>query len=296
MNKKIIIASILALSATHATADTNNNNPSSTQQVSPGASPTPGTASGQIQNMPQGSAQGTQPMESGANKDASSAQNMGTPSPPSDNSNTPSSSAPTSGDTSTLPANSSTEANSQTDLTGTDANSASTSPSAAPATKLGCETTVPDGQQSIDASLVQQWAQNAALQAFTMNAKDLETQMKSLEGCFTKKGWEGFRSALEKSGNMKVISQEKLSVSASLNGSPTMQSSNDKEWSVLVPIKVIYKNEKTSMNQDLNVQLLVSLQSDGKLGIVQIVAAPQKVEPMEEQSGGQQAENTTQPS
>lgn len=294
MNKNILLASILALSATHASADTNDANLNASQQVSPGASP----VAGQTSNMPQGSTQST---TNENNAEVTPTPNTDAIPSPTNNANTPANATPTTNDTS--PVSTTNPAGTSTDPSAT-MNQSNTGPASSDvptsgndaATNVSCDTKIPEGKQTVDISLVQQWAQNAALQAFTMNAKDLETQMKSLEGCFTKKGWEGFRSALEKSGNIKVISQEKLTVSASLNGNPTMQSSNDKEWSVLVPINVIYKNEKTIMNQNLNVQLLVSLQKDGKFGIVQIVAAPQKVEPMEEQSSDPQPETTQQSS
>lgn len=141
---------------------------------------------------------------------------------------------------------------------------------------VDCNMKVPSDQSEVPQILVQKWATNAALQTFTMQADSLETQLTSLEKCFTKTGWEGYKSALDKSGNLNAIKTENLIVSANLSGTPSVTSDeNKKQWTATVPLKVVYKNSKDSISQDLDVKLLIAKDSSGQLGIVQVIAAPQ---------------------
>jgi Type-IV b secretion system, inner-membrane complex component len=171
--------------------------------------------------------------------------------------------------------------------------------------KIDCNLKLSDDEKDIKQDLIKKWAQSAAIQAFTMNATDLDSQMKELEQCFTKSGWNGFQSALEKSGNLKTIQEEKLSVQASIAGELTVQTPKSNEWSVVIPVDVTYKNAKDSIQQKLNIQMLIEKQKDGALGILQVVAAPQTPKTMpapsentdnsanSNNSGSPEANNTT---
>ena len=150
---------------------------------------------------------------------------------------------------------------------------------------IDCTMKFPSDQKGIDQIIIKEWAEKAALQAFTMQANSLDAQLASLEKCFTKSGWEGYKTALDKSGNINAIKTEDLVVSADLFGTPSVVvNEENKQWNVIVPLKVVYKNAKNSITQDLNVTILVSRDNGDKLGIMQVVAAPQEAQSPQDES------------
>lgn len=160
---------------------------------------------------------------------------------------------------------------------------------------IDCTMKIPSDQKEIDQKTIQQWSEKAALQAFTMQASSIDAQLASLEKCFTKSGWEGYKTALDKSGNIDAIKTEDLVVSADLSGTPSVViNEENKQWNVIVPLKVVYKNAKNSITQDLNVTLLVSRDNSDKLGIMQVVAAPQEAQSPKNDSSN--SSETTPPS
>ncbi len=129
---------------------------------------------------------------------------------------------------------------------------------------------------TIEPTVVETWAKNAAIQLFTFNNTQLTEQLKELKFCFTDQGWQGFNTAFEKSGNLDAIKTRQLSVSATQEGQITMEASKDNQWKINVPLHVIYKNKDNKIDQMLAVSLLITRKPSGDLGILQIIASPQK--------------------
>ncbi|MCC5791505.1 MAG: DotI/IcmL family type IV secretion protein [Legionellaceae bacterium] len=142
--------------------------------------------------------------------------------------------------------------------------------------KIDCNLTYPADKKDIAPEVIQRWAEQATLQTFTMQPDQLDQQLAALEKCFTVTGWQGFKNALEKSGNLKAIKEENLNVSALVNGQLAIQDSQDDQWSVVVPVDVTYKNDKTAINQALTVNLTITRKEDGGFGIMQVIAAPKE--------------------
>jgi len=144
-----------------------------------------------------------------------------------------------------------------------------------PAGPVDCNYHLPIAvNKSVDNTLVEQWATRAILQSFTFHADNMQADMDALKACFTDAGWKGFSDALDKSGNMKTIQEQKLTVSSMPNGKAIVNVLKDNQWKIILPINVTYQNDKEKLTQALNVDLLISRKPSGDLGIAQIIAAP----------------------
>lgn len=138
---------------------------------------------------------------------------------------------------------------------------------------IDCNYKIDAKTKTIDATLVQTWAEKATLQTFNLDAKNLDEQMNNLKSCFTEQGWSGFNAALEQSGNLKAIKAQQLSVSSQIDGPIHADEIKDNLWKFTLPVQVIYQNDKEKVTQLLSVNITISRKATG-LGITQMVAAP----------------------
>src|SRR3990167_4936904 len=110
---------------------------------------------------------------------------------------------------------------------------------------------------NIDSALIIQWAEKAAMQTFALEAPKLDTQMHLLKTCYTDQGWKSFNDAFKKSGNLDVIKHEQLSMSSLIDGKTTVESKQENQWKVSIPMQITYQNSKQKINQSLLVNLLI---------------------------------------
>ena len=147
----------------------------------------------------------------------------------------------------------------------------------APATPaIDCNYSIPPTSSGVDTALVLQWGQKAAQQTFTFTPSMIDTQLNVLKACFTEQGWQSFNDALTKSGNLDAIKKENLTVSNMLEGQATITAEKNNLWKVIVPIQVIYQNDKEKIAQSLTINLTIGRKVSGDLGIMQIVAMPKQ--------------------
>ncbi len=164
-----------------------------------------------------------------------------------------------------------TPANSQ-QPTSSDASTDQTTESQA----INCEYKIDEKVDTVPVDLVKKWAIQAAKQSFTLSFVDVDQDLKTIEKCYTKEGWKGFNTALQRSGNLETIKKEKLAVSPSVNGEVSINKEKDNEWKVTLPMTITYQSDKNKINQELNVNILIGRQTTGNLGIMQLIAAPAK--------------------
>lgn len=141
---------------------------------------------------------------------------------------------------------------------------------------INCEYKLAKNSTTVEQPLLSTWAQNAAIQSFQFNAKNLKTELDALKSCYTKQGWTAFNEALKTSGNLEAIEKNQLVVTSKISGTPNIQNIKDKQWKVSIPLKVTYQNKEKQVLQTLNVELLISLNKSGSLGIMQIIAVPKQ--------------------
>lgn len=137
---------------------------------------------------------------------------------------------------------------------------------------IDCNYTFPKDTNKIDTALINKWAEKVAAQAFTFDAEHLNSQIEKLNICFTTQGWQSFKDALKKSGNLEAITKQNLTVSAIIEGNAYLKDEKNNEWKVIVPLNVVYQNQEQKLTQKLKVELLISKQDHGNLGIMQIIA------------------------
>lgn len=146
------------------------------------------------------------------------------------------------------------------------------------ASTMNCDYKISASVKVVDQSTVLTWAEKATVQSFDFDPKDIDAQMKKLQSCFTKQGWDGFNTALEKSGNLNAIKANKLNVSSQVDGAIHVTDSQPNLWKMIVPLQVVYQNDKEKITQLLNIQLTVGRKPEGDLGILQMVATPRAPE------------------
>jgi hypothetical protein len=139
---------------------------------------------------------------------------------------------------------------------------------------INCEYRIPAQTKKVDQSVVLNWAQKAVIQSFSFDANSIDEQMQKLQPCFTEQGWSGFSSALQKSGNIEAIKSQKLSVTSQIDGQSLITEVKDNQWKLILPLVVVYQNEKEKVSQLLSVDLTVSRKTNGDLGITQMIAVP----------------------
>ncbi len=109
-------------------------------------------------------------------------------------------------------------------------------------------------------SAVLQWANQAAIAAYTYNFLNYEHELKKASTNFTVDGWSQFRQALDASGNLKVVRQKKLIVSAVATKSPIILQKGPLlgkyAWRVQMPLLVSYQSA-SSLKQINNVVTLL---------------------------------------
>ncbi|GGI92968.1 DotI/IcmL family type IV secretion protein [Legionella impletisoli] len=153
-----------------------------------------------------------------------------------------------------------------------------TTPEAAAATQanqpISCEYKIPPEKTDVSESLIKSWAEFATVKAFELDAPTLDQQMATLEKCFTKQGWEGFKTALDKSGNLKAIQAQNLTVSSQVDGNIVVNPAKENQWKVTIPLEVVYQNQQQRLTQLLSVDVLIGRKVTGDLGIMQMIAIP----------------------
>jgi intracellular multiplication protein IcmL len=131
-------------------------------------------------------------------------------------------------------------------------------------------------------SAVLQWANQAAIAAFTYNFVNYRTELQASSGFFTADGWDQFLTALQQSNNLDAVKAKKLIVSAVATRAPIILQKgmlNDKyAWRVQMPILVTYQSASEFSQQNNVVTMLITrvstLNSPRGIGISQFVVGP----------------------
>lgn len=137
---------------------------------------------------------------------------------------------------------------------------------------INCDYKISADTKKIEAFLVMTWAQKAVVQSFEFNPESIDAQLVKLKSCFTTPGWEGFNTALQKSGNIEAIKSQKLQVSSQVDGQPQVTEAKDNQWEVSLPLQVVYQNDKEKVTQKLQVTLSIGRKVSGDLGINKMIA------------------------
>ncbi|HAT7793685.1 TPA: type IV secretion protein DotI [Legionella pneumophila] len=131
-------------------------------------------------------------------------------------------------------------------------------------------------------SAVLQWANQAAIAAFTYNFVNYRDELQASSGFFTAEGWDQFLGALEQSNNLDAVKVKKLVVSAVATRAPIILQkgvlNGRYSWRVQMPILVTYQSASEFTQQNNVVTMLITrvstLNSPRGIGISQFVVGP----------------------
>ena len=113
----------------------------------------------------------------------------------------------------------------------------------------------------VDNNYVLQWVANAVQQAFSLDFIHWRDQLQHASNNFTAAGWNFFLQAYKKSGDLKTLINLNMVANATVTGSPVIQYENVLDgryiWKINLPIMITYTNTQKTINQPLNVTVIV---------------------------------------
>jgi intracellular multiplication protein IcmL len=131
-------------------------------------------------------------------------------------------------------------------------------------------------------SAVLQWANQAAIAAFTYNFVNYRDELQAASGFFTGEGWQQFLTALQQSNNLDAVKAKKLIVSAVATRAPIILQkgvlNGHYSWRVQMPLLVTYQSASEFSQQNNVLTMLITrvstLNSPRGIGIAQFVVGP----------------------
>lgn len=131
-------------------------------------------------------------------------------------------------------------------------------------------------------SAVLQWANQAAIAAFTYNFVNYRDELQASSQFFTPEGWDQFLTALKQSNNLDAVKAKKLIVSAVATRAPIILQkgilNGSFSWRLQMPILVTYQSASEFTQQNNVVTMLITrvstLNSPRGIGISQFVVGP----------------------
>lgn len=135
-------------------------------------------------------------------------------------------------------------------------------------------------QPNLAKSVVLQWANQAAVAAYTYNFVNYRKALQDTSKYFTPAGWNQFVNALQASNNLQAVQAKKLVVSAVATGAPIILQEGvllgRYAWKIQMPLLVTYQSASTQVQQSLLITMLVTrvptLNDPEGIGIDQFVA------------------------
>lgn len=105
------------------------------------------------------------------------------------------------------------------------------------------------------------WVTRAVTAAFSLDYIHWRSQLQTASNYFTPSGWYWFLSAFKKSGNLQTLVTLQMVSNATVTGAPTVISQavlgGRYIWKVQIPILVTYTSPTKTINQPLNVIMLI---------------------------------------
>jgi intracellular multiplication protein IcmL len=136
-------------------------------------------------------------------------------------------------------------------------------------------------QPNISQSALLQWANTAAIAAYTYNFVNFRQELQAASEFFTPDGWKAFLDALNRSNNLSAVTTKKLVVSAVATGAPVILQEGILNgvyaWRVQMPMLVTYQSASQFSQQAVTVTMLINriptLNSARGIGIAQFVVS-----------------------
>ncbi len=139
---------------------------------------------------------------------------------------------------------------------------------------------VPLNEPNLSTAALLQWANTAAVAAFTYNFVNYRQELQAASEFFTPEGWSAYLQSLVASDNLKAVKAKKLVVSAVATGAPIINQRGVVDgrytWQVQMPLLVTYQSLSQITEQSLMVNMVITristLDSPRGIGIAQFIA------------------------
>lgn len=114
----------------------------------------------------------------------------------------------------------------------------------------------------VSAAALRQWANRAAVRAYTYDFVHYRGQLEVASEYFTPTGWRSFERSLMSSRNLKTVISKKLVVGAVATGAPVildqMVIHGRYAWKVSMPLLVTYQSASMRTQQSLIVNMVIT--------------------------------------
>lgn len=139
---------------------------------------------------------------------------------------------------------------------------------------------VPLSQPNLSTPALMSWTAQAATEVMTFGFNDYRRRLQESSRNFTKRGWESFTQALQRSRMIEMVEANQQVLSAAPKGAPILQSeglvAGRYQWVVQIPLILTYQSGAKAQNSGLMVTIVVvrvpRLESPNGVGIEQWVA------------------------
>lgn len=141
---------------------------------------------------------------------------------------------------------------------------------------------VPLDQPNLSSPALMSWVAQAVTEVMTFGFNDYRRRLQESSRNFTKRGWESFTQALQRSRIIEMIEAQQQVLTAAPSGAPIMEQeglvAGRYQWVIQVPLILTYqagaKVESTKFLITVVVVRVPRLESPSGVGIEQWVAVP----------------------
>ena len=139
---------------------------------------------------------------------------------------------------------------------------------------------VPLSQPNLSPPALMSWVAQATTEVMTFGFNDYRRRLQESSRNFTKRGWESFTQALQRSRIIEMVEANQQIITAAPKGAPILQSegvvAGRYQWVVEIPLVLTYRSGAKTSNTGLLVTVIIvrvpRLESPNGIGIEQWIA------------------------
>tara|TARA_R110001592_G_scaffold3525_14_gene19948 strand:- start:1781 stop:2464 length:684 start_codon:yes stop_codon:yes gene_type:complete len=139
---------------------------------------------------------------------------------------------------------------------------------------------VPLSQPNLSTPALMSWVAQATTEVMTFGFNDYRRRLQESSRNFTKRGWESFTQALQRSRIIEMVEVNQQIITAAPKGAPILQSeglvAGRYQWVVEIPLVLTYRSGAKTSNTGLLVTVIIvrvpRLESANGVGIEQWIA------------------------
>lgn len=139
---------------------------------------------------------------------------------------------------------------------------------------------VPLGQPNLSTPALMSWVAQSTTEVMTFGFNDYRRRLQESSRNFTRRGWESFTQALQRSRIIEMVEVNQQLITAAPKGAPILQSeglvAGRYHWVVQIPLILTYRSGSKTSNTTLLVTVTVvrvpRLESSNGIGIEQWIA------------------------